>query len=138
MIFSIMASIGNVVGYNYPFSESFIGMLILCIITLVGMLIEKIIPYNIPSILYISVIGLVLALPWSPVSDLIIYYTSKVELVSLTTVLLAYAGIGMGTNLKELKKVGLRGVIVTFFVIFGTYIGSALIAQVVLSFTGII
>lgn len=110
----------------------------LCGISLVGLIIERYVPWDIPSILYISILGLVLALPISPVSDTLIYYTSRVELVSLTTVLLAYAGISMGKDLGDFKKVGVKGVIVTFFVIFGTYVGSALIAQVVLMITGMI
>lgn len=138
LIFSVMATIGNWVGYHYPFQESLIGMLILCAITLTGLIIEKIIPYNIPSIIYISLIGLFLAIPWCPIAEPIVYYTSKVELVSLTTVLLAYAGIAMGKDLGEFKKTGPRGIIVTFFVIIGTFLGSALIAQGVLMYTGMI
>lgn len=138
LIFSIISAIGNVVGYQYPFMESLIGMFILCGISLAGLIIERYVPWEIPSILYISILGLLLALPISPVSDTLIYYTSRVELISLTTVLLAYAGISMGKDLGDFKKVGVKGVIVTFFVIFGTYVGSALIAQVVLMYTGMI
>ena len=138
LIFSIISAIGNVVGYHYPFMESLIGMFILCGISLAGLIIERYVPWDIPSILYISILGLLLALPISPVSDTLIYYTSRVELISLTTVLLAYAGISMGKDLGDFKKVGVKGVIVTFFVIFGTYVGSALIAQVVLMYTGMI
>jgi len=138
VIFSIMSAIGNYVGYQYPFQESIVGMFILCLISLVGLILEKIIPVNIPSILYISLIGLILALPISPVSGVIIHYTSRVELISLTTILLAYAGIAMGKDLNEFKKVGLKGILVTFFVILGTYLGSALIAQGVLITSGMI
>lgn len=138
LIFSVMSAIGNWVGYQYPFEESLVGMLILCAITLIGMIIEKYVPYNIPAIIYISIIGLLLAVPWCPISGFIIYYTSKVDLVSLTTILLAYAGVAMGKDLGEFKKVGIRGIIVTFFVIIGTYLGSAIIAQGVLMYTGII
>ncbi|AWX32200.1 hypothetical protein [Methanosphaera sp. BMS] len=138
VIFSIISAIGNVIGYHYPFIESLIGMLMLCGISLAGLIIERYVPWDIPSILYISLIGLILALPISPVSGTLIYYTSRVELISLTTVLLAYAGISMGKDLGDFKKVGVKGVVVTFFVIFGTYVGSALIAQVVLMFTGMI
>ncbi len=138
VIFSIISAIGNVIGYHYPFIESLIGMLMLCGISLAGLIIERYVPWDIPSILYISLLGLILALPISPVSGTLIYYTSRVELISLTTVLLAYAGISMGKDLGDFKKVGVKGVIVTFFVIFGTYVGSALIAQVVLMFTGMI
>lgn len=138
IIFSIMTTIGNYVGYNHPIQESLIGMFMLCIISLIGLIIEKVSPWNIPSILYISIIGLVLALPLSPISSTLIYYTSKVDLISITTILLAYAGIAMGKDLKEFKKVGLKGVNVTCSVIFGTYFESAIIAQGVLSYSGLI
>ncbi len=138
IIFSFMSAIGNYIGYHYPFQESLYGMFILCTITLLGLIIEHHISYNIPAIIYISIIGLIVALPWSPISSTIIYYTSKVNIVSLTTILLAYAGIAMGKDLGEFKKVGLKGIIVTFFVILGTYMGSALIAQGVLMYTGMI
>ena len=138
IIFSFMSAIGNYIGYHYPFQESLYGMFILCAITLLGLIIEHHISYNIPAIIYISIIGLIVALPWSPISSTIIYYTSKGNIVSLTTILLAYAGIAMGKDLGEFKKVGLKGIIVTFFVILGTYMGSALIAQGVLMYTGMI
>ncbi len=139
LIFSFMAAIGNWVGYQYPFMESLIGMFILCIISLAGLIIEKLLPFDsIPAIIYISIIGLLVALPWSPVAQPIVYYTSKVDLISLTTILLAYAGIAMGKDLESFKKVGLRGIIVTFAVIFGTYLGSAIIAQIALMYTGMI
>ena len=138
LIFSFITCIGNFVGYNHPLGESFIGLLILCGITLVGLILEKIIPFNIPSIIYISLLGLILAVPWVFTSQIIVYYTSKVELLSITTILLAYGGIAMGNNWGEFKRIGLRGIIVTLFVIFGTYFCSALIAQGVLVFTNII
>ena len=139
LIFSIMTALGNWVGYQYPFVESLIGMFILCFISLIGLIVEKILPFdNIPAIIYISLIGLFVALPWFPLAEPIIYYTSRVDLISLTTVLLAYAGVAMGKDLGSFKKVGLRGIIVTFAVIFGTYLGSAVIAHIALLYTGMI
>lgn len=137
LIFSVMAAIGNWVGFQYPFTESLIGMFILCAVSLVGLIIEKLIPVgNVPAIVYISLIGLFVALPWFPLSEPIIYYTSSVDLISLTTILLAYAGVAMGKDLHSFKKVGLRGIVVTFAVIFGTYFLSALIAHYALLYTG--
>lgn len=109
LIFSVMAAVGNWVGYQYPFMESLFGMFILCFISLLGLIVEKLFPFdNVPAIIYISLIGLFVALPWFPLSEPIIYYTSKVDLISLTTVLLAYAGVAMGKDLNSFKKVGLR------------------------------
>ena len=105
LIFSVMAAVGNWVGYQYPFMESLFGMFILCFISLLGLIVEKLFPFdNVPAIIYISLIGLFVALPWFPLSEPIIYYTSKVDLISLTTVLLAYAGVAMGKDLNSFKK----------------------------------
>ena len=136
MIFSIIVVIGNYVGYKHPISESLVGMLILSFITLIGMLLERYVPLNISSIVYISLIGLVLSLPFMPTSGFIVYYVSKIELLAIVTVFLAYVGIGMGKNWDQFKKMGWRGAIVTVFVITGTYLGSAIIAHVVLILTG--
>ena len=103
--------------------------MILCIISLLGLLIEKTVSLNIPSILYISIIGLLIAFPWSPISEQVIYYTSLIDIIPLTTILLAYAGIARGKELSDLKKDGLKGILVTFFEILVTYLASALIAQ---------
>lgn len=138
IIFSFITAIANFIGYHSPIGESLIGMFILCAITLVGLLMEYLIPKDIPSIIYISIIGLIVALPISPISGPIIYYTAKINLVSITTILLAYAGIAMGNNLHEFKKVGVRGVIVTFLVITGSYVGAALVAEAMLILTGVI
>lgn len=136
LIFSIIVVIGNYVGYKHPISESLVGMLILSFITLIGMLLERYVPLNISSIVYISLIGLVLSLPFTPTSGFIVYYVSKIELLAIVTVFLAYVGIGMGKNWDQFKKMGWRGAIVTVFVITGTYLGSAIIAHVVLILTG--
>lgn len=42
----------------------------------------------------------------------------------------------MGKDWDEFKKIGWRGIITTLFVITGTYLGSAIIAHVVLVLSG--
>lgn len=135
-IFSVITVIGNYVGYKHPIGKSLVGMAILSAITIVGMLCEKYIPVNISSIVYISLIGLFLALPGMPTAPTIVYYVSNVELLAIVTVFLAYVGIGMGKDWDQFKAIGWRGAIVTVAVITGTYIGSALIAHIVLMITG--
>ena len=81
-------------------------------------------------------IGLIVSLPIMPTSSFVIYYVSHVELLAIVTVFLAYVGVGMGKNLDQFKTMGWRGAIVTIAVITGTYIGSALIAHIVLVLTG--
>lgn len=136
-IFSVITVAGNYIGYKHPIGESLVGMGILSIITLVGVWLERELPFNISSIIYISVIGIVLAFPAMPTSDMLLYYVSKVELLSIVTVFLAYVGIGMGKSWSEFKALGWRAIIVTVLVIASTYLGSAFVAHIILFFTGV-
>ncbi len=137
LIFSFITVIGNYIGYKHPIYESLMGMFILSLITLVSVWMERKLPFNISSIIYISVIGIVLAFPGMPTSDFVSYYVSKVELLSIVTVFLAYVGIGMGKSWDEFKALGGRAVIITVLVIASTYLGSALVAHIVLVMTGV-
>lgn len=137
VIFSIITVIANYVGYKHPMQESLVGMGILSLITLVGVWMERKLPLNISSIIYISVIGIVLAFPTMPTSEFVSYYVSKVELMSIVTVFLAYVGIGMGKSWNEFKALGWRAIIITILVIASTYLGSAIVAHIVLVMTGV-
>jgi hypothetical protein len=137
VIFSIITVIGNYMGYKHPMTDSLIGMGILSLITLAGVWLERYLPLNISSILYISIFGIVLAFPGMPTSDFVLYYVSKVELLSIVTVFLAYVGIGMGKSWDEFKALGWRAIVITILVIAATYYGSALVAHIVLVLTGV-
>ena len=65
-IFSIITVIGNSIGFSHPIGDSLIGMAILSLITLAGVWMERYLPFNISSIIYISVMGIVLAFPGMP------------------------------------------------------------------------
>lgn len=136
-IFSIIAAIGNYIGYEHPISDSLIGMGILSLITLMGVWMERKLPFNISSIIYISVMGIILAFPGMPTSDTLLYYVSQIELLSIVTVFLAYVGIGMGKSWDEFKALGPRAIIITVLVIASTYLGSAIVAHIILIMTGV-
>jgi hypothetical protein len=136
-IFSIITAIGNFLGYKHPISDSLIGMGILSLITLAGVWLERELPFNVSSILYISIFGIVLAFPGMPTSEFVLHYVSKVELLAIVTVFLAYVGIGMGKSWDEFKALGWRAVVITVLVIAATYYGAAIVAHIVLVLTGV-
>ncbi|WP_405264985.1 hypothetical protein [Methanobrevibacter sp.] len=136
-IFSIITAIGNYVGYKHPIQDSLIGMGILSLITLLGVWMERKLPLNISSIIYISVMGIALAFPTMPTSEFVTYYVSKVEVMAIVTVFLAYVGIGMGKSWNEFKALGWRAIIITILVIASTYLGSAIVAHIILVMTGV-
>ena len=111
-------------------------MLILVAISIVGIAMAKYIPLKIPAVAYIVTLAVVVTIPGFPGAETISAYTAKVDFLALTTPILAYAGIYTGKNLDTLKKSGWKIIIVALFVIIGTYVGSALIAEIVLRLTG--
>ena len=137
IIFSIITVIGNYLGYKHPMTDSLVGMGILSLITLVGVWLEREVPLNVSSILYISIIGIVLAFPGMPTSNFVLYYVSQIELLSIVTVFLAYVGIGMGKSWDEFKALGWRAIVITVLVIAATYYGAAIVAHIVLVLTGV-
>ena len=136
-IFSVITAIGNYLGYKHPMTDSLVGMGILSLITLEGVWMERYLPFNISSILYISVIGIILAFPGMPTSEFVLRYVSQVELLSIVTVFLAYVGIGMGKSWDEFKALGWRAIVITVLVIASTYYGAAIVAHIVLVLTGV-
>ena len=122
IIFSVITVIGNFLGYKHPMTDS---------------LLERYLPLNVSSILYISIMGIVLAFPGMPTSDFVLYYVSKIELLSIVTVFLAYVGIGMGKSWDEFKALGWRAIVITVLVIAATYYGAAIVAHIVLVLTGV-
>ena len=62
--------------------ESIPGMLILCVISFLGLTAKHFIPSSLPAVTYIGIIGMLAAVPASPVSAPIIYWTGKIDLMA--------------------------------------------------------
>ena len=123
-----------------PVGDSIIGVLLLSAIALVGLTISNFMSrfVKLPSMIYVSLLGLLLACPVSPVKDIIVETTTPVAFLAPATALGVFAGISLGKDLKEFAKMGWKLVLITLFVITGTFIFSALVADVVLKITGAI
>jgi|SRR5699024_7975322 len=132
LITAAISIVGNFIGYEVNMIEAIPGALILVLISLAGIALAEVIPFKIPSVAYIVTLSTILTVPGVPGSEFISYHVSKVNFLALTTPILAYAGIYTGKNLDSLKKTGWRIGIVSIFVMLGTYLFSALIAQVIL------
>ncbi|TCT26488.1 hypothetical protein EDD68_102190 [Melghiribacillus thermohalophilus] len=137
-IFGIVSLFGNWIGYDVMPATAIPGIIILILICLAGLIIQKLMPGNIPSVAYIAIIGIIVSMPWMPGSDLVVQYTSDVNLLALATPILAYAGIAIGRSWTDFAKLGWKTIVVASFVLLGTFIGSAIIAEIVLRFQGII
>lgn len=137
-VFGITALVGNWAGYDIMPLAAIPGMIVLIVICLIGFILKELIPINFPSIAYISIIGVVVSMPWVPGSAQVVEWTSKVELLALATPILAYAGIAIGRSWTDFVKLGWKTIVVGSLVMLGTFLGSALIAELILRFQGII
>ena len=140
LMVSVIVILTNIIGYKMPVRDSIIGVLLLSAISLVGLTISNFMSrfVKLPSMIYVSLLGLLLACPVSPVKDIVIETTTPVAFLAPATALGAFAGISLGKDLKEFVKMGWKLVLITLFVITGTFIFSALVADVVLKMTGAI
>lgn len=140
LMVSVVIILTNVIGYKMPVGDSIIGVLLLSAISLVGLTMSNFMSrfVKLPSMIYVSLLGLLLACPVSPVKDIVVETTTPVAFLAPATALGAFAGISLGKDLKEFAKMGWKLVLITLFVITGTFIFSALVADVVLKITGAI
>ena len=138
LISGALMIVGNYVGFGVNILEAVPGMLILVAISVVGLALAKLIPIKAPAICYISIIGILIAIPASPISDAVVAATNKINLLAICTPILAYTGVSIGKSWADFKKIGWRGIVVTLLVIFGTFFMSALFAEIFMRMQGIV
>lgn len=136
LITAAISVIANWVGPGISPLQGIPGVLILAAISIAGIAISDIMPGKIPAVAYIVTLATIVTIPAFPLSGFISYHTGNVDFTTLCTPILAYAGIYTGENLDNLKKTGPKIIVLAIFVILGTYIGSALIAQIILKMIG--
>ncbi len=130
--------LANKIGFNASVTESLPGVLVLCVIALCAAGLKAIIPLKLPTVAYCSILGLLAACPISPISKFVIDAAGKINFTAPLTMVGAYAGMSISNQLKAFIKSGWRYIIIALLVMTGTFLGSLLIAQLVLKLTGAI
>lgn len=142
MVMLCVAGVGillaNFVGFQVGFFESLPGVILLLIISFMAVICTKIIPLKLPIIAYASIIGLLLACPFSPIREFAIASAGKINFTAPLTMVGAFAGISISNQLKIFAKQGWKMILISFLVMTGTFIGSAIISHLVLGMTGVI
>ena len=150
IISGILASIANMI-YDWRMGAEHVHMpwevipalcymfVIIVVSYLVHDLLAKVLPFQVPVVLYVALITTILSFPalgWP--AEFMKTEFAKLGLLPLCTPILAYAGISSGKDLDTFKKQGVAIVCTALLAFIGTYIGSAIIAQIVLGATGVI
>ena len=127
--------LANFVGFDVNFMDSLPGILILLAISLVAVVISKLVPLKLPIIAYCSILGLLVACPISPMREGVIEAVNKINFTAPLTMVRAFAGISISDQIKSFLKQGWKMILIGILVMTGTFLGSALIAQIILSLT---
>lgn len=135
----IMVFASQLIALNTDPKELFLGMIISFCIVIPSIIIkESVKKPNLPGFAWSTLLAALLTLPMSPVQSLVVDNVGKIDFMITVTPLLAFAGISIGDKLPQLKKLSWRIAIIAIIVMCSTYFGSALIAQIVLKFNGLI
>jgi len=136
----LITLVGNWIGFGIKPLEALPGMAILVAIAVLGWWISKIIPIKVesPTVVWISLLALILTSPIFPGHEMLTKVTSKVNFMAITTPVLSYAGLSLGKDIDTFKKLGLRIIIVSLLVYTGTFIVATGFAQIALKLNGTI
>lgn len=89
IVLFVLSGIGiglaNLVGFQVGFMDSLPGILILVGISLAGVAVSKIVPLKLPIVAYVSLLGLLVASPISPVREFVIEAAGKINFTAPLT-----------------------------------------------------
>ena len=150
LISGVLASIANMI-YDWRTGAAHIHMpwevfpallymfIIIVISCVIHDLMAKVLPFQVPVILYVALLTTILSFPFAGwFATTMQTEFAKIGLLPLCTPILAYAGISAGKDLDTFKEQGMAIVCTAILAFIGTYIGSAIIAEIVLRISGVI
>lgn len=115
------------------------GMIVIVVMVMLGLILKMLIPLPMPAIAYCVLIAFICTIPnFVPGSAFITDALNKVNFMALCTPVTACVGLSAAKDLPQLKKAGLPLLVVTAMTIVGSFLGSAIIADIVLRLTGAI
>lgn len=131
-----IALVGNQIAANHTpnkvsIADGLPGMGILVACIFVGMAISRAASrLGIPSIIWVSIVGVLVSVPWSPVASVVNPLVAKIGILPVVTPVLAYAGLSLAKDLPVLKALGWRIIVVSLLANAGAFLAGAAIAQV--------
>ena len=131
-------ALANFVGFHVAFTDSLPGVCILLVIAIAGVAVSKVVPLKLPIVAYVSILGLLAASPISPCREFVIASAGKINFTAPLTMVGAYAGISISDQIHTFVKQGWKMILIGIFVMTGTFVFSAIIAQIGLTLTGAI
>lgn len=119
--------------------QTFVGLIVLVFFATVGLFITDLakkskinILKSFPALGWVSIVSLVFCL----MSNFFVKAIGAVDFLSITTPVLAFAGVSVADSLGDLTKSSWKMLIVAIFVFLGSYLGRVILAQLGIMITG--
>ncbi|MEJ5866980.1 hypothetical protein WDV85_04410 [Pseudokineococcus sp. 5B2Z-1] len=110
------------------------GVMALGLIAVIGILLTRALPFlRLPSVAWVSLVGIVASLPMLPWGEAVVGVVGDIDFLALSVPCLAFAGLAISRREVAIARTsGWKLLVVGVLVLVGTFIGSALIADVTL------
>jgi len=113
------------------------GMAVLYVLCVAGLVLARTMPFYLPRIAWASLLAIVATLPGVPGAAWVTEQVGALNFLALATPALAYGGLALTQNEFAIaRRSGWKIVVVAICVMFGTFIGSVIIADLALRVTG--
>jgi len=137
LIACAIALIGNWVATGTHPIAALPGMVVLYVLCVLGLLLARYMPFYLPRIAWASLLAIVVTLPGVPGSSWITQQVGALDFLAMATPALAYGGLALTqTEFAIARRSGWKIIVVAICVMFGTFIGSVIIADLALRASG--
>lgn len=133
----ILGLVANYVATGVSPLDALPGMAVLFAASLGGLVLAGLVPINLPAVAWVSLIAILITVPGVPGSAWVVAAVGQLNFLALATPALAYGGLALTRSEFEIARTsGWKIVIVAICVMFGTFMGSVVIADLTLRLTG--
>lgn len=115
--------------------EILLGYLVMDALVLLSMGLHRLFK-PLSSIVWITTIGAAISSPWSPIGEQLVAWVGAVDFLSIATVILTLAGLGLGKDVPLLKQIGWKIIPVGIVAISASFLLATIIAEFTLGFWG--
>ena len=126
---AVLTLLSDTMLYGSSVAQTIPGMLIMLGSVAAGELLTRLTGRRIPAVCWVSLVAMALTSPWSPWAAQVSALTGKINFLSATPVMLAFAGLSIAKDVPAFRRLGWRIVLVSFAANAGTFIGASIVAQ---------
>ncbi|MDO5371202.1 hypothetical protein [Paracoccus sp. (in: a-proteobacteria)] len=137
LVAAVAGLVANWVATGTSPLEALPGMLVLLAASAAGLVLARTIRIGLPAVAWVSLLAVLVTIPGVPGAAWVAEAVGRLNFLALATPALAYGGLALtAQEFRIARTSGWKIVIVAICVMFGTYIGSVLIADLTLRVMG--